>query len=115
MVEASCLSFDEPHQSGSALPELYMKSQSPFRAQAAAARVFHSSRHFVEAGVFHFKPRCKAEALAPPVLHFNHHANEQTLAPGVFHPGRRDLAPMFFHTVDLVSDTLLCLIAASAK
>jgi hypothetical protein len=104
-----------PHETDRALSNFHLKSQSPSRAQAAAARVFHSSHHVVAAAVFNFDHRSKIEAHAPLVLHINHHANEQALAPGVFHLGRRDLAPMFFHPDDLDPDTLLCLIAASAK
>jgi hypothetical protein len=47
------------------------------------------------------------EISAPLVLQFNYNAVDQELAPGVFRSGRRDSAPMFFHSGHLVPGDVL--------
>jgi hypothetical protein len=85
------------------LPDLHLKSQSPSRAQAIAARVFRSNPDAIATVVFDFNHCSKIEALAPQVLHFNQRAVKQSLTPRVVHPDRCDSAPMFIHPGDLVS------------
>jgi hypothetical protein len=60
-------------------------------------------RYSIATAVFDFNDSSRVEALATLVLDFNNHAIDQAHAPGVIHPGRRDLAPMFFHPCELIS------------
>jgi hypothetical protein len=83
--------------------EFFCYSQSPTRPQAAAARILHPARNEIAAAVLDFKHRLNIETPAPPVFHFNNHAVEKALAPGVVHLSRCDPAPMFIHPWDLVS------------
>jgi hypothetical protein len=89
------------------LPEIHLGPQSPSRAQAFAARVFHPNRHAIATAVFDFNDSLELEAQAPMVFHFSNNANLQALTPVVFDPDRGDLAPMFFHSGDLVSGRAL--------
>jgi hypothetical protein len=90
------------HQADRGSREFRVKSQSPSREQTVAARVFHSNRYAIETAVFDFNHRSKDEAPAPLVFHFNNDPFEEALAAGVFHGGRRDFAPMLFHSCDLI-------------
>jgi hypothetical protein len=83
------------------VPYFHLESQSPSRVQALTARVFHLKRCAVATAVFDFNDCPRIEALATLVFHFDNHAFDQALAPGVLHPSCRDFAPVFILPCDL--------------
>jgi hypothetical protein len=73
------------------------KSQSPFRQQVLASRVFHLHRHAIVPAVFYLQDHASVQTLVPRVFHLNQHALKQAPASRVFHLSRNHFAPMFFH------------------